>query len=132
MRFLASSLVVLFATSCGYSTTFVMRLRDSSSRAKPNNLFGRIMASGPDSAPELELMFGRPGVDAEWSEDATTVTHGEPSRATVFEIIAWLELDGLGSACARIEDVCEPTAGDVVLRQQVKAAPTVVFSLDFK
>lgn len=132
MRFLGVSLVLLFAVSCGNSTTYVLRVRDWTTRPKPNNLFGQIMASGPDSSSELVLTFGRTLVDAEWSEDATTVTSNEPLRATAFDLVTWLELDGLGSACERLEDVCEPTAGDAVIRQQVKAAPTVVFTLDFK
>jgi hypothetical protein len=130
MRFTTVSLVLLLAASCGNSTTYVLRVRDSSARSKPNSLFGKILAV--DAGPVPVLVFGGTQVGAEWTEDATTVTTDVPASATAYSIVGWLELDGKGDNCAKPEDPCEPTAGDAVIRTQVAAASTVVFLLDFK
>lgn len=132
MRLATICLLALLAASCGNSTTYILRARDSSSREKPNNLFGKILSVSQAGESELELMFGGTQVTAEWTEDATTVTTNHPTTATAYNIVCWLELDGQGDSCRRLEDACEPTAGDAVIRSQVAAAPTVIFSLDFK
>lgn len=135
MRVTTLGLLCLLSASCGNSTTYVLRARDSSSRAKPSSLFGKVLSLGTaetSAGPPVALIFGGTQVGADWTEDSTTVTTDAPTGATACGIVGWLELDGLGGACARSEDPCEPTMGDAVIRTQVPAASTVVFSLDFK
>lgn len=95
VTFIASTL--LLASSCGHNITYVLRTRDSSSRPKPNNLIGRIVAFKADAGSETALVFAGTQVGAEWTEEATTATTDEPTGDTAYEIVGWLELDGQGA-----------------------------------
>lgn len=124
-------MVALLATSCGNQTSFVLRMRDSSSRPKPNNLYGTIASAEAGEKPFL--IFAGSAVSEEWAEEVTTVTSDTPPKETAYRIVAWLELDGqVPRQCEGFDQPCEPTSGDAVIRAEAPAGPRVVFTLDFK
>jgi len=128
---MAWPLVLVFLSSCGNNTTFVMKVRDSSQRTKPNSLFGKVHAleQGMEKGAPV-LLFGDSQVGSDWTEDATTVTTNAPIAASAFGLVGWLELDGVGGSCTF--EACAPTSGDAVIRAEAQAGATVVFTLDFK